>query len=163
MRIRFAITTTYGFAAVFIEVAETLRSCSVNLWSAYMLFIQATFRLQYEDDYEYEFSVLSTRFKFGRQIISKRACSKLETRTRSRPRTPIWRSQIWQLKPKKGTCYISIKINEKPKSSFSFSLRVSPPLRLFKHSKVCLLTYYVTDVILITIIIIIQSACEQLT
>ena len=25
----------------------------------------ATFRLEYEDDYEYEFSVLSTRFRFG--------------------------------------------------------------------------------------------------
>ena len=37
---------------------------------------------------------------------------------------------------------------------FAFALRVSPLLRLFRHSKVCLLTYYVTDVILITIIYI---------
>ena len=35
---------------------------------------------------------------------------------------------------------------------FAFVLRVSPLLRLFRHSKVCLLTYYVTDVILIIII-----------
>ena len=48
---------------------------------------------------------------------------------------------------------------------FAFALRVSPLLRLFRHSKVCLLTYYVTDVILITIIImapVIQSVREQL-
>ena len=49
----------------------------------------ATFRLQYEDDYEYEFSVLSTRFRFGGPKLSKCACSELKTRTRSRPRTPI--------------------------------------------------------------------------
>ena len=49
----------------------------------------ATFRLQYEDDYEYEFSVLSTRFRFGGRKFSKCACSELKTRTRSRPRTPI--------------------------------------------------------------------------
>ena len=51
--------------------------------------ILATFRLQYEDDYEYEFSVLSTRFRFGWRKLSKSACSELKTRTRSRPRTPI--------------------------------------------------------------------------
>ena len=47
----------------------------------------ASFRLQYEDDYEYEFSVLSTRFRFGGRKFSKCACSELKTRTRSRPRT----------------------------------------------------------------------------
>ena len=47
----------------------------------------AAFRLQYEDDYEYEFSVLSTRFRFGGRKFSKCACSELKTRTRSRPRT----------------------------------------------------------------------------
>lgn len=59
-----------------------------------------------------------------------------------------------------------IKINEKRKLSFCllFVLRVSPLLRLFRHSKVCLLTYYVTDVIAITIIMafVILSAREQL-
>ena len=46
----------------------------------------------------------------------------------------------------------------------AFVLRVSPLLQLFRHSKVCLLTYYITDVILITIIMapVIQSAREQL-
>ena len=47
---------------------------------------------------------------------------------------------------------------------FAFALRVSPLLRLFRHSKVCLLTYCVTDVILIAIVMapVIQSAREQL-
>ena len=54
----------------------------------------ATVRLQYEDYYEYEFSVLSTRFRFGWRKCSKCACSELKTRTRSRPRTPIRRSLI---------------------------------------------------------------------
>ena len=59
---------------------------SENLVSSELI---ATFRLECEDDYEYEFSVLSTRFRFGGREISKCACSELETRTRSRPRTPI--------------------------------------------------------------------------
>ena len=62
------------------------------VWQNGVKFSLATFRLQYEDDYEYEFSVLSTRFKFEGRKLSKCACSELETRTRSRPRTPIWRS-----------------------------------------------------------------------
>ena len=47
---------------------------------------------------------------------------------------------------------------------FAFALRVSPLLRLFRHSKVGLLTCYVTDLIVITIImaIVIRSAREQL-
>ena len=49
----------------------------------------ATFRLQYEDDYEYDFSVLSTRCRFGGRKISKCACSELKARTRSRSCTPI--------------------------------------------------------------------------
>ena len=52
----------------------------------------ATLRLQdeeNEDHYEYEFSVLSTRCRFGGRKLSKCACSELKTRTRSRPRTPI--------------------------------------------------------------------------
>ena len=64
--------------------------------------------------------------------------------------------------------YIYTKTNEKRKSSFNFSfafaLRVSPLLGLFRHSKVCLLTCYVTDLIVITIIMatVIRSAREQL-
>ena len=54
----------------------------------------ATFRLQYEDDYEYEFSVLSTCFRFGGRNFLNCACSELKTCTRSRPRTPIWRSLL---------------------------------------------------------------------
>ena len=46
----------------------------------------ATFRLQYANDYEYEFSVLSTHFyKFERRKFSKCARSELETRTRRLP------------------------------------------------------------------------------
>ena len=50
--------------------------------------LEATFRFQYD------FSVLSTRFKSEGRKLSKCACSELETRTRSRTRTPIWRSLI---------------------------------------------------------------------
>ena len=49
----------------------------------------ATFRLEYEDDYEYEFTVLSMRFRLEGRNFSKCACSEPKTRTRSRPRTPI--------------------------------------------------------------------------
>ena len=47
---------------------------------------------------------------------------------------------------------------------FAFALHVSPLLRLFRHNKVCLLTYYVTGVIVITIImaLVIRTAREQL-
>ena len=45
----------------------------------------ASFRLQYENDYEYEFSVLSTRSRFEWRKMSKCGCSELKTRTRSRP------------------------------------------------------------------------------
>ena len=59
--------------------------------------------------------------------------------------------------------YIYTKNNEK-QVFFAFALRVSPLLRLFRHSKVFLLTYYVTDVIVITIImaLVIRSTREQL-
>ena len=65
--------------------------------------------------------------------------------------------------------YIFTKTNEKQKSSlnfyFAFALCVSLLLQLFRQSKVCLLTCYVTDLIVITIIlaIVIRSTCEQLT
>ena len=52
--------------------------------------ILATFRLQYEDGYVYEFYMLNTRLKFEGRKFSKCACSELKTRTR--PLTPIWRS-----------------------------------------------------------------------
>ena len=48
-----------------------------------------TFRPEDEDDYEYEFSVLSTRIRFGGRHFSKCACSEQKTRTRSRPGSPI--------------------------------------------------------------------------
>ena len=52
-----------------------------------------------------------------------------------------------------------MKISKSLKNeNFAFALRVSPLLRLFRHRKVCLLTYYVTDVILITTSLVIQSA-----
>ena len=49
--------------------------------------ILATFRLQSEDDFENEFSVLSTRLKFEGRKFSKCACSELKTHTRSRPQS----------------------------------------------------------------------------
>ena len=52
--------------------------------------VWGTFRLQYEDGYEYELSVLSMRFRFGGREFSKCACSELKTRTRIRPHTPNW-------------------------------------------------------------------------
>ena len=60
------------------------------------------------------------------------------------------------------------KTNEKRESSFNlyfaFALHVPPLLRLFRHSKVYLLTCYVIDLIVITIIMamVIRSAREQL-
>jgi len=51
----------------------------------------ATFR----SEYEYKFSVLSTRCRFKGRNVSKCACSELETRARGRPRTPIWRSLVY--------------------------------------------------------------------
>ena len=47
----------------------------------------ATFRSGDEDDYEYEFSVLSMGIRFGGRHFSKCACS--EQKTRTRPRPPI--------------------------------------------------------------------------
>ena len=48
-----------------------------------------TFRSEDEDDYEYEFSVLSMRIRFGGRHFSKCASSEKKTRTGSRPRPPI--------------------------------------------------------------------------
>ena len=62
----------------------------------------ATFRLQCEDDYEYEFSLLNTRFRFGGRKFSKCASSELKTRTRSRPRSPIWRSLLTRARAQIG-------------------------------------------------------------
>ena len=49
----------------------------------------AIFRLKYVDDYEYGFSILSTRFRFGGRNFSKCACSKLKSRTGGLPRSPF--------------------------------------------------------------------------
>ena len=54
--------------------------------------IIATFRLECEDDNEYEVSVLNKRLGFGGRKFSKCACSELKTRNCSRPRTQLRRS-----------------------------------------------------------------------
>ena len=59
--------------------------------------IIVTFRSEDEDDYEYVFSVLNMRIRFGGRHFSKCACSEQKTRTRSRPRPPILRSLIRDL------------------------------------------------------------------
>ena len=51
--------------------------------------ILGTFRSEDEDDYEYEFSILSMRIRFGGRHFSKCTCSDQKTRTLSRPRSPI--------------------------------------------------------------------------
>ena len=51
--------------------------------------ITGNFRSEYEYDYGYEFSVVSTRIGFRGRHFSKCACSERKTRTRSRTRTPI--------------------------------------------------------------------------
>ena len=53
------------------------------------LIISSTFSLEYEDDYEYEFIALSTRFRLAGRKFLKCVCSELCPRTRGRPRTPI--------------------------------------------------------------------------
>ena len=47
-----------------------------------------TFRSEDKDDYEYEFSVLSTRTSKNVGLQTLCACSVRKTRTRSRPRPP---------------------------------------------------------------------------
>ena len=71
-----------------IRTVATAVVMPMSIISSVMMII-AIFRLEYEDDYEYEFSVLSTCFRFGGRTFSKCACSELKIRTRSRPRTPI--------------------------------------------------------------------------
>ena len=48
-----------------------------------------TFRSEDEDNYEFEFSVVNMRIRFGGRHFSKCACSEQKTRTRSRPSPPI--------------------------------------------------------------------------
>ena len=84
----------------------------------------------------------------------------------------LWRSLKFVARPtyeSDDVCvvyiYIYIYILKTMKNVFfAFALRVSQLLRLFRHSKVFLLTYYVTDVIVITIImaLVIRSTREQL-
>ena len=68
----------------------------------------ATFRMKYEDDHDYKFSVLNTCFKFGGWNISKCTCSERKTCTHSWPCTPIWRSLLlqtdWSNQPVKTNC-----------------------------------------------------------
>ena len=47
------------------------------------LLLIGTFRSEGEDDYEYEFSVLSMRIRFEARQFSKCACSEQKTGTRS--------------------------------------------------------------------------------
>ena len=70
----------------------TKSSCTCK--NMHFFWLLATFISEYEYDYEYEFSVLSTRCRFKGRNFSKCACSELKSRTRSRPRTPIWRSLL---------------------------------------------------------------------
>ena len=51
--------------------------------------LSGTFRSEDEDDYEYEFSVLSMRVRFGGRHFSKCACAEQKTRTHCRPRPLI--------------------------------------------------------------------------
>ena len=85
----------FGFAPLLFQ----LFSVKFTFPAVHTAISWATFRLQYEDDDEYEFYVLSTRFRFGGRNFSKCACSELKTRTRSRPRTLIWRSLMSGPKP----------------------------------------------------------------
>ena len=85
---------------------QRLRECQVILnrivspiFGVVLMKILETFRSEDEGDYEYEFSVLNMRIRFGGQHFSKCACSEQKTRTRSRPRPPIiWRTMRMMLK-----------------------------------------------------------------
>ena len=59
---------------------------SVITWNQGII---GTFRLEDEEDYEYEFSVLSARTSKNVGLQTLCACSVRKTRTRSRPRLPI--------------------------------------------------------------------------
>ena len=48
-----------------------------------------TFKSEDKDEYQYEFSILSMRIRFGDRHFSKCACSEQKTCTRSHPRPPI--------------------------------------------------------------------------
>ena len=87
----------------------TTSQCNLRLVS----YTLATFRLQLDDDYENEFSVLSTRLRFGWQKFSKCACSELKTRTRSGPRTTTWRSLIWKKLSTKINCVNTLQLLKK--------------------------------------------------
>ena len=71
------------------DATSTLMMNAIMIKTTVIMIVIATVRLEYEDDYEYQFSVLSTRCTFvGRQFL-KCACSELKTCTCSRPRTPF--------------------------------------------------------------------------
>ena len=97
--------------------------CLLPLVSSNLLL--GTLRLEDEDDYEYKFSVLSTRIRFGGQHFSKCACSEQKTCTRSRPRPPIERSLL----PYKANAWC-----QSPASSTNnaWSLHQEPTISWFK-------------------------------
>ena len=73
--------------------------------------ILATFRLENDDDYEYKFSVLSTRSLKNVGLQTMCACLVWKTRTRSRPRPPIYCS-----------CHVNTKFISSSKRVISFLL-----------------------------------------
>ena len=57
--------------------ARSTTKCSLRDLTLNLETLIATFRLEYEDDYEYEFTVLNTRFRLPSRIFSNCACSEL--------------------------------------------------------------------------------------
>ena len=83
------VSRCHGLGGNQVVCTDTLMNYFTSGLAHYFFYLEtkiiATFKLQYE----FEFPVLSTRFRFGGRNFSKCACSELKTRTRSRPRTPI--------------------------------------------------------------------------
>ena len=87
MMMTMTMTTTMTFKAAHAKhIAHVRKTPSIVVFYTLLL---GTFRSEDEDDYEYEFSVLSTRIRFGGRHFSKYACSEQKTRTGSRPSPPI--------------------------------------------------------------------------
>jgi len=115
-------------------------------WNVFTVKALATYRLRYEDDYEYEFSVLTTRFRFGGRKFSKCACSELKTR----PRTPNLKVTInehaisvsqrltWEVKDKRNVSEI-IVYGEKTNHSYStnYDLRKRVRQKLENKTEIC--------------------------
>ena len=76
---------------------HTFLSMSVRrIW--YYIKTIGTLRSEDEDNYEYEFSVLSMRVRSGGRHLLKSTCSERKIRARSRPRPPISRSLLSAVK-----------------------------------------------------------------